>query len=543
MTSSARTPRGKTSKSPSLAEAVALGEWPHVLTALLEAWRAAPNRELADRVVAVGARLAGGGPLPGAWEDVAKTPDPTVLSALLDTLTDKGSVKARARLEALEAWPEDPRIDRWVADRYADPPFTSTGARPFWTRLAPLARRIRDTRAAQTLVKARGGYDADIPYEAFLAGHVDRIRSQLDAAIDVELSAEHQDALAAVDEALRAQSEAEKPARAEDAEALLARVLETPEDDEARAVLADVLLEAGHPRGELITLQLEATRRPLTPAEVKRERQLLKTARKELLGPLEAVLKPDCVFSRGFLSRAALKQGNSRALESAIEKVAGHPLWATVEHLEGGGDYDITTHPVMKSLRSLTHSNVGWEELARLPRLEVLVERGTSANRLQLARSKTAFPKLRELDLPCFFQHARELLESPLVARLERFHLRVDVPDYDPAHAEEALALLALVPTLKVPDLTLRMVRHHVMDWSSGFRFMRDPAGRLSVRVFTTEIHERYEELVQADVLRGLDHVAKLQPASLVVAHQLRTGLREAVEQRALALGATLEND
>ena len=230
-------PKKHESKGASLTEAVANGEWSTVLAGLLDAWRAAPHRELADRIVSVGMKVSGGKPLSGAWEAVAQTPDAAVLSTLLDTLLDKGSVKARPRLEALEAWPEDPRIDRWVAERYADPPFTSTGARPFWTRLLPLARRIRDARAAETLEKARAGYDRSIAHEDFLAAHLDRIKSELDAATDTELSIGMSQALPQVDAALHTEAEAAKPARSGDAETLLAQVLATPEDDEARAVL------------------------------------------------------------------------------------------------------------------------------------------------------------------------------------------------------------------------------------------------------------------------------------------------------------------
>lgn len=535
-------PKKLESKEASLTKAMVSGEWPTVLAELLATWRASPHRELADRVVSVGAKAAAGPSRPGTWEDVAKEQDPVTLSALLDTLLDKGSVKARSRLEALAGWPEDPRIDRWVADRYADPPFTSTGARPFWTRLLPLARRVRDTRAAEILGKARAGYDRSIPYEDFLAAHLDRVRAEVDSAQDHALSAELRQVLAKVDLALHEEAEAAKPRRSEDAEALLSQVLANPGDDEARAVLADVLLEAHHPRGELIALQLEATRRPLTPAETKRERQLIKTARQELLGPLDAVLKPECTFSRGFLSRAALKQGNSRALESAIEKTVGHPLWATVEHLEGRGDYDITTHEVMRSLRSVAHSSVGAETLSRMPKLEVLVEDSASDAWTRLAREKDAFPRLRELDLQLHPRQAREFLQSPLVARLERLQVRMALPGPAPSVAESALALLDLVPKLAVPDLTFHMVRYTSKDWSSGYHFMRDAAGGLSVRVSTTEMNEPHEALVQADVLRGLDHIARLGPASLVVAHRLRTRLRTAVEDQARRLGATLED-
>ncbi|MFY2558196.1 TIGR02996 domain-containing protein [Corallococcus terminator] len=322
----------------------------------------------------------------------------------------------------------------------------------------------------------------------------------------------------------------------------LGKVLENPADDEARAVLADALLEEGHPRGELIALQLEATRRPLTHAEKKRERDIIKTARKELLGPLDAVLKVQCRFTRGFLSHAALKQSMSYALSRAQVTVVGHPLWATVEHLEGQGDEDITPHPVMKSLRSLAHSQVHLGTLAELPRLEALVSFAYTEQWSTLAQEPDAFPRLRRLDLSTSPQYARDLLTSPLAARLKQLQLRLNLSEDNRRVAEASMALFSLVPKLKVPDLTLRLVLHPSRDWCSGFRFLREPSGRHSVHVFTTAMKSSHERLAQADVLSGLERAARLKPAKLTVAHRLRTNLRRAVEQRTRELGGTLES-
>jgi hypothetical protein len=195
----------------------------------------------------------------------------------------------------------------------------------------------------------------------------------------------------------------------------------------------------------------------------------------------------------------------------------------------------------MRSLRSLVHSSVGLETLAGMPRLEALVSNSSASALVELATKKGAFARLRELDLQVYSLELGPLLASPLVARLERLQVRMRLPSNDPTYAESFLGLLALVPTLKVPDFTFRLVRHEINDWSSGARFVRDASGALSVRVFTTAMTSVFEALVQADVLRTLEQIAKLRPASFVVAHQLRTRLRTAVEQRARELGATLE--
>jgi uncharacterized protein (TIGR02996 family) len=53
-----------------------------------------------------------------------------------------------------------------------------------------------------------------------------------------------------------------------------------PDDDEPRLVYADFVTEKGDPRGEFIVLQIEASRRTLTPEEQRWEAMLLQPSRR-----------------------------------------------------------------------------------------------------------------------------------------------------------------------------------------------------------------------------------------------------------------------
>src|SRR5262249_25382569 len=151
---------------------------------------------IADQIVRIGALAAPpADQVAKKWETIAATPDPAVLDALLATVRAKGSVKARPRLERLAKWPADPRFDRWVVQHYAEPPLTSTGARPYWTRLQPLLHQVSDSQAIAELRRVRGKltkYDHD----EFMAGHIDRALPKLPAVAEVAPSAADLAALA-----------------------------------------------------------------------------------------------------------------------------------------------------------------------------------------------------------------------------------------------------------------------------------------------------------------------------------------------------------
>ncbi|MBM4782668.1 MAG: TIGR02996 domain-containing protein [Archangiaceae bacterium] len=88
---------------------------------------------------------------------------------------------------------------------------------------------------------------------------------------------------------------------------LLARVHDAPDDDTAKLVVADALLERKDPRGEFIALQFKAWRGEATKEDRARVSALLSKHRASWLGPLSDVLDPESlVFEKGFLRQGAL---------------------------------------------------------------------------------------------------------------------------------------------------------------------------------------------------------------------------------------------
>jgi uncharacterized protein (TIGR02996 family) len=500
-------PAAKSGKGASLGELQKLaeaGDFDRVLGALLAVWRAAPSRPLGDIIVKVGERAR------TSMEWMPKgVPPATAIPSLLETLNAKGSKQGMLRLEAMATWPSDPRIDRWIAERYNEVPYTSTGARPWWTRLLPLASRIIDPAASEALAQARtkrGQHD-------WVREYLDRIRTQIGEVADPPLAAETRAAIASLEKAATPKQHKHADTAAE----LLAAVLAKPDDEQARLVLADALMELGHPRGELIALQLEGTRRELTAAEKKREKEIIKSHRVELLGTLDGAIKPECTFAKGFLTRAALRQDGSGKTEAAIAKCAGDPLWSTVEHLEGPEDWDITRHPVMRSLRSIRSTDVDTEWLAKHPRLEVIA--GEKLGDKWLPLLDRGFPALRELEVTTYVQHVAPLLKSKLGKQLQRLKLRFSV-----AQGQPGTEVFALIPTLwksAIADVTLEFEKYDSYNWASGIRLTRDGSSR-AIAIYATNIADNWEQYVVEDMLRALDQVAALAPTSIEIAKNLR---------------------
>jgi hypothetical protein len=253
-------------------EQAAAGAWPSALATCLAVWRTAPNRELADAIAQLGASLPAATTADKNWLAIAKAQEPASLDSLLATILDKGSVQARERVEALVEWPLDPRLDRWVAELFKAPPYTSTGARPFWTRVQPLTKRIVDGAAIEAIAAARKSKKVSV-YD-FLAEYIDKAKlvAKPEAPADTKT-------LAAIKKALASASA--KPPTAKRADAVLEEFLADPSNDDALVPLADALIEAGDPRGELITAQLDGS-----PAATKRAAEIIKSSRDALLGPL-----------------------------------------------------------------------------------------------------------------------------------------------------------------------------------------------------------------------------------------------------------------
>ncbi|MBM4776879.1 MAG: hypothetical protein GQE15_04175 [Archangiaceae bacterium] len=411
--------------TPSLEAAAAdvkADERARALEHLLGVWRAAPHPDVADRIVSLGATL----PCDvdkKRWLEVAAKRRSADLSGLLAIGLDAPSATLRERVDQLATWPADPRIDRFLAHAYANPPYTSTGARPFWTGVVALAAKVQDVDALEAMKACRTQWSTTVPWQEFLRGHVDRVVKQAKVPGARALTPAQTAALAAIDAQLAAAGQ--KPRAVRSAEELERAIFEAPHDESLRRVLMDTLLEQNHPRGALLALHTAAAGRELTAAEKKAEKALLQQHRAVLLGELEPVLKPDVSFAMGFVSRAALKQGSSNALKLAISKSVGLPAWATVQHLEGPGDDEVIAHPVMRSLVSSAASSAELRVLAAMPSLTdvELTLRGfadTFAASLQRLPARP-FPALKRLRLMMdSLDHASAFCARVKLPRLER---------------------------------------------------------------------------------------------------------------------------
>jgi uncharacterized protein (TIGR02996 family) len=190
---------------------------------------------------------------------------------------------------------------------------------------------------------------------------------------------------------------------------LLAAIYAEPDRDEARAVCADVLSEAGDPRGEFIALQLAGD---VDGESRRRVKELERQHGDEWVGVLgAAVIKSSISFRRGFVAAASLHKDPRRAA-----KITARPEWATIEDLDlrQSSYYGTILPPTfffadcMRQLRVVR--GLFFEQLLAilrhdgvlgLERIEATMdtadyERG-SVSELTAADSCTSLPRLRDL--------------------------------------------------------------------------------------------------------------------------------------------------
>lgn len=225
-------------------------------------------------------------------------------------------------------------------------------------------------------------------------------------------------------DALREAVEARIVRRARSArtrDALLARIHETPEDDEARRVLADVLLEQGDPLGEFITLQFSRE-----PDEARMGR-LLEMHRERWEAPLGPYIEPGSArFERGFPVSVLMKTGD------ILEPPAA---WGTVEEVRwpydslgssfrGAGERMLNA-PALRHVKTLLGASAAMVSALNAPgesglrRLSLWTTEGEG-----LVETLAALPQLRWLKVepgePGFVVRC---LESSLASRLDYFQV------------------------------------------------------------------------------------------------------------------------
>lgn len=205
---------------------------------------------------------------------------------------------------------------------------------------------------------------------------------------------------------------------------LFAEVYANPDDDDARFVLSDALIEAGHPWGHLIALQYGRARKG---GSERSEQKLLRQCLDVALGPIKPCLY-GYTFERGFISAAHVAANRiQREMLEARE-------WSTVRSLELLNDSELIAPLVLSTpIRSFTRRVVG---LTREHALEVLSSSAVrryehlsidASNARQFVQSlelatPVNMPRLRELEIalptPGDARRAPPPMDRPLIQRL-----------------------------------------------------------------------------------------------------------------------------
>jgi uncharacterized protein (TIGR02996 family) len=176
---------------------------------------------------------------------------------------------------------------------------------------------------------------------------------------------------------------------------LFRAIWERPTDSELRLVLADALLEAGDPRGELIQLQ----QNPRADQE-QRVMRLIQQHGLTWLGSLRGAVLP-ISYELGFLASCV-----------AIDPDAGGRIeWATVHTVQlETPAIDFLFDPVMRSLRRVTGVQDGHlKQLLRAPRRPAQIE-----TTLPWSRLTKLYPRLARMpELQLFTLRGLRLSRDP----------------------------------------------------------------------------------------------------------------------------------
>ncbi len=386
---------------------------------LLVVWRESRAERVAVLVDAVSARLSeGAAPLdPGPYAPAMQAQQPTDLPRLLAGLeasSNRGFADLLGRqLEAFRQWPADPRFTPSLLALLRLP--ISREPRVLGP-LCDLLVYLRDSRAVEELRALR----ADLESGSLLAQRLDVIVEMTTLQEVPSLGPEARALCDAVEEAVSARNATEArsaPIR----EALLARVYAHPEDDSARLVLADHLLEVGDPLGEFIMLQVTS------PSSTARMSELLGKYRAKWLGPLGPIIDPGSArFERGFPVALTMDVERRQPLPPP------GPAWSTVRDIDWfwRGPPEAAAWLADPHLRSVTRLRRTRAAIARrlgahglgIRRLEM--QGGLRVQAPEAFMALAGLPHLTWLEIPeAEADDVSLCAASPLARRLEHFEV------------------------------------------------------------------------------------------------------------------------
>lgn len=345
--------------------ALGRGDYAAARDLLVDAWRMRRSPAIANLVDLVAARA------------------PDALTARLAAVITPRVSTSHANLRALEGI-HDPRISGFAIDALLRLPFTARTARNFLSDLIAIVEALGDARILPHVDAIATGLDTRLNLLGIRQSLVEQLRRvTMTPPAPLAIEAE----LAQLVEPLRHTTRS--------ADALLEEVYASPDDDAPRLVLADLLLERGDPRGELITLQIEGN-------DPEREKMLLKKHGKQWLGPLIAAVSwgrgySGTRFRRGFVAVADIMFSVGKKLAP----IRSDPAWSTVEELDGMWDVELLLHAPLTALRVVSRPIDG-AAIARLATRPVPLARVheiylDTGEGIDVGALRAAFPNLTRI--------------------------------------------------------------------------------------------------------------------------------------------------
>jgi uncharacterized protein (TIGR02996 family) len=407
-----------------LAEAkhhLAAGEPGAALAPLLAAWQPRRAPALSELIDRISRRFVT--PLPGrtvkarlqAWREVEQRAQRTELGSLLAALGEGPGNERRRQLERLLEWPPDPRIGRAMIALLLSGEATFGRLYPVYVQAARVLERHFDPGTRESLREVR----------VQVRTVTDTIARLVQVPIPELAAAEH----AAIAELATLATSLEEPPPPRTEEDLLGEIYARPDDLGARHVYADLLLERGDPRGELIQLQLLPAR---DAAQTRRVSALLRAHQGKWYGTLAPVVA-DGELTAGFLSSIRLRPSS----DGQVIQLAGDRAWKLVDELDVGDLHEsVQPRVIVPHLTRLR----GLHGVRAAPLIELLARREpwqlerlgcflNSANELiaraPLCAAAKQLPKLRQLCLGGSPRPGEQqwLVEHPLARQLRSLTL------------------------------------------------------------------------------------------------------------------------
>jgi uncharacterized protein (TIGR02996 family) len=395
---------------------------------LLEAWRAQPAPQLAAVIETLALSLGAGVPVKGTtwaertdrWLAIAARRDPLALAGLLATpFPSSYPARAATWLAGLANWPGDPRLTTGLVEILRRAGHLGDPRHGIVRGVLQLLAMQRDPRAAELLASLK-------PLRASTAVRAEIRAAQIRLA---RVTATPLDETAARLIASLAERLGDGGgAWREQAARLRASLVARSDDDQLHRVYADLILEHGDPRGELIILQCERAAGRATRASLRREKELLARHEVDWLGPVADALRRDGRgWARGFLRQVVVRRHAAGRLAHAVK----HPEWAMVREVTLDRQRAMTAPGLAALSRLRVLHFLGAPFLSQLPDapgLETLTVELTSTDDLAetAALALARFPQVRDLGLAVESVHSVEALLSVAgLSRLARLRLLV----------------------------------------------------------------------------------------------------------------------